>query len=96
MSACTVSAHCVFDSGAAQLVVEAVSDDAPADERVLVGRFTGLSFSVDDIAAAYERLKSRQVRFTGEPEAQAWGGILATFVDTAGNELQLVQGRNAG
>jgi catechol 2,3-dioxygenase-like lactoylglutathione lyase family enzyme len=86
----------VFDSGAAQLVVESVADDAPAEERVLVGRLTGLSFAVDDIAAEYERLKARRVRFSGAPEAQAWGGILATFVDTAGNELQLVQSPNAG
>jgi len=88
--------YCVFDSGGAQLVVESVADDAPDDEKVLVGRFTGLSFAVDDIAAAYERLRSRQVLFTGAPEPQAWGGILATFVDTSGNELQLVQSRYSG
>jgi len=66
--------YCVFDSGGTQLVVESVPDDAPADEKILVGRFTGLSFAVDDIAAIYERLRSRQVRFTGAPEPQAWGG----------------------
>ena len=85
--------YCVFESGAAQLVIESVADDAPADERILVGRFTGLSFQVDDIAATCEQLEARRVRFTGAPEAQAWGGVLATFVDPAGNELQLVQDR---
>ena len=70
--------YCVFDSGGAQLVVESVPDEAPAAERDLVGRFTGLSFSVEDIAAMYERLLSLRVRFTGAPETQAWGGILAT------------------
>jgi predicted enzyme related to lactoylglutathione lyase len=83
--------YCVFDSGGVQVVVEAVDDDAPAEDKDLVGRFTGLSFGVPDIAAAYERLRSREVHFTGAPEAQAWGGILATFVDPSGNELQLVQ-----
>ena len=83
--------YCVFESGGAQLVVESVPDHAPADEQCLVGRFTGLSFTVDSVAATYERLASRNVAFTGAPEAQAWGGVLATFKDPAGNELQLVQ-----
>jgi len=87
--------YCVFESGAAQLVVEAVPNEAPADEQVLVGRFTGLSFAVENVAAVYQRLTSLDVPFTGAPETQAWGGILATFQDPAGNELQLVQA-NAG
>jgi catechol 2,3-dioxygenase-like lactoylglutathione lyase family enzyme len=87
--------YCVFESGEAHVVVEAVPDEAPPDEQVLVGRFTGLSFAVKNIAATYEQLLSRNVAFTGAPEAQSWGGILATFKDPAGNELQLVQG-NAG
>ena len=87
--------YCVFDSGGAQLVVESVGDDAPADEQVLVGRHTGLSFEVNDIAAAYQQLQARQVRFTGAPEKQEWGGILATFADSSGNELQLVQSPKA-
>ena len=87
--------YCVFESGAAQLVVEAVPAEAPADEQVLVGRFTGLSFAVENVAAVYQRLLSLDVSFTGAPEAQTWGGILATFKDPAGNELQLVQ-PNAG
>jgi predicted enzyme related to lactoylglutathione lyase len=87
--------YCVFESGAAQLVVEAVPNEAPADEQVLVGRFTGLSFAVENVAAVYQRLTSLDVPFTGAPETQAWGGILATSQDPAGNELQLVQA-NAG
>jgi lactoylglutathione lyase len=31
------------------------------------------------------------VHFTGLPEKQQWGGVLATMQDPAGNELQLVQ-----
>ena len=83
--------YCVFESGAAQLVVEAVPDGAPDDEQVLVGRLTGLSFTVENVAAAYQHLVSLDVPFTGTPEVQAWGGTLATFKDPAGNELQLVQ-----
>ena len=83
--------YCVFDSGAMELVVESVPDDAPDEERLLVGRFTGLSFTVHDIRARYVELLSQGVAFSGEPERQAWGGTLATFADPAGNELQLVE-----
>lgn len=90
------SGYCVFDAGAARLIVESVEESAPAEDQALVGRFTGLSFTVQDIAAKYEQLLSRRVQFTGAPEPQSWGGTLATFMDPAGNELQLVQGPNAG
>ena len=83
--------YCVFRAGAADLVVESVSADAPAEEQALVGRFTGLSFSVPDVLATHRDLLSRGVEFTEEPERQAWGGILATFRDPARNEIQIVQ-----
>ena len=87
------SAHgyCVFACGAVQLVVEAVAPDAPADDQALVGRFTGLSFTVDDAAATCTDWMARGVPFTGLPERQFWGGILATFLDPSGNQLQIVQ-----
>lgn len=83
--------YCVFDAGGADLVIERVEADAPADERMLVGRFSGVSFAVTDVAACHRDLQARGVRFSGAPERQAWGGILATFVDPSGNELQLVE-----
>jgi uncharacterized glyoxalase superfamily protein PhnB len=83
--------YCVSGGGAMELVVESVADDAPDEERLLVGRFTGLSFTVQDIRARYAELLSRGVVFSGEPERQAWGGTLATFADPAGNELRLVE-----
>jgi catechol 2,3-dioxygenase-like lactoylglutathione lyase family enzyme len=83
--------YCVFQAGAAALVVEAVPKDAEAADQALVGRFTGLSFEVPSAAAAYRDLRSRGVVFTGEPEKQFWGGTLATFRDPAGNELQLCE-----
>jgi predicted enzyme related to lactoylglutathione lyase len=83
----------VFDVGGINLVLETVALDAPEDEQVLVGRFTGISFSVDDIAIGYARMRANGVVFTGEPEKQFWGGIVATFSDTAGNEAQIVEYR---
>ncbi|MCG2595157.1 VOC family protein [Ramlibacter sp. XY19] len=85
----------VYGSGAFDLVVEAVPVDAPDDDQVLVGRFTGLSFAVSDIHSKYTELLAKGVTFSGAPEPQAWGGTLATFKDPAGNGLQLVQGRAA-
>lgn len=87
------SAHgyCVFKAGGTELVVETVADDAPEEERILVGRFTGLSFTVRDVEAAHRELAGRGVPFTGPPERQFWGGTLATLKDPSGNELQIVQ-----
>ncbi|BEP54318.1 hypothetical protein GmRootV118_15620 [Variovorax sp. V118] len=82
---------CVFGAGPMSLVVERVDEDAPAEDQALIGRFTGLSFDVEDIQAKYNELSSRGVTFSGLPEPQSWGGILATLRDPAGNELQLVQ-----
>jgi lactoylglutathione lyase len=84
--------YVVFDGGPGlNLVVESVPHDAPANEQVLVGRFTGVSFAVDDIMAEHARLIAAGVPFDGGPEAQPWGGVLATFRDPAGNQFQLVQ-----
>ena len=83
--------YCVFKAGNTELVVESVSDDAPEEDKVLVGRFTGLSFTVQDDAAKHIELEALGVKFTGLPEKQAWGGILATPQDPSGNELQIVQ-----
>ena len=86
----TSHGFCVFHSGGLDLVVETVPADAPDDERLLVGRFTGLSFAVADIRSKYTELLAKGVTFSGAPELQAWGGTLATFMDPAGNGLQLV------
>ena len=87
---------CVFASGAVQLVVEPVGPDAPEDDQALVGRFTGLSFAVDSIHVRYDELRARGVVFTGAPEVQPWGGVLATLRDPCGNQLQLVQAPGDG
>jgi predicted enzyme related to lactoylglutathione lyase len=82
---------CIFDTGNTKLIIEAVAPDAPADDQALVGRFTGLSFPVEDIVSKYQQLRSLGVEFSGTPEKQYWGGWLVTFKDPAGNGLQLVQ-----
>jgi catechol 2,3-dioxygenase-like lactoylglutathione lyase family enzyme len=82
---------CVYAAGPCQLVVEPVAPEAAEEDQRLVGRFTGLSFAVADLAARHEELLRRGVVFSAAPELQAWGGMLATFVDPAGNALQLVQ-----
>lgn len=91
----SVQGYCVFDAGNCELVVEAVAADAPAEEQALVGRFTGLSFRVPDVHAAHVDLVRKGVVFSGPPERQFWGGVLATLRDPEGNELQIVQ-RPAG
>jgi catechol 2,3-dioxygenase-like lactoylglutathione lyase family enzyme len=83
--------YCTFQSSGIHVVVETVSLDSPEDEQVLVGRFAGLSFGVENIVSECTRLKEAGVEFTGHPEKQFWGGWLATFRDPAGNELQLAQ-----
>ena len=83
--------YCVFKAGNTELVIEVVADDAPEEDRVLVGRFTGLSFTVQSIAEKHQQLVALGVHFTGAPEKQFWGGILATLQDPSGNQLQIVQ-----
>jgi predicted enzyme related to lactoylglutathione lyase len=83
--------YLVFATGTADLVIEAVDAHGPADEQALIGRFTGLSFVAVDILARHAELSAAGVAFSGAPEQQPWGGWLATFIDPAGNQLQLVQ-----
>ena len=87
----TSHGYCVFKAGCAELVVESVPADASEEDRALVGRFTGLSFTVPDAAAKFRELQARGVRFSGAPEKQFWGGLLATLQDPSGNGLQIVQ-----
>lgn len=82
---------CMFDTGATKLIVEAIGGEDDEEGRELVGRFTGLSFPVEDIHSKYLQLSALGVEFSGVPEEQYWGGWLATFKDPSGNGLQLVQ-----
>ena len=44
--------------------MEAVSPETPAEDKALVGRFTGVSFAVHDIHAEHQCLTERGVTFT--------------------------------
>ena len=46
---------------------------------------------VDDIHAAHARLQQAGVVFARPPEAEEWGGLVASFLDPDGNLLQLFQ-----
>lgn len=81
----------VFDTGSVKLMIEAVDPDDAVEEDELVGRFTGVTFAVNNIRAAYKAMSDKGVRFDGRPEIQPWGGALAHFFDPDGNVLTLVQ-----
>jgi DNA-binding transcriptional MerR regulator len=82
----------VFDGGAVQIVLEQVQrTDAGHDDAGLVGRFVGVSFSVDDAQLACDRLTALGVEIVGRPGRQPWGGILAHISDPDRNVLTLVE-----
>ena len=81
-----------YDVGGAGLGVERLAEDDP--EAHLVGRFLGVSLMVEDIEATHARLSAAGVEFTGAPETQPWGGVLAHLADPDGNVLTLL-GRTA-
>ena len=55
------------------------------------GRFLGFSLVVEDIGQAYKSFLTKGIEFTGSPEKQIWGGIMAHIVDNSGNSFSLVQ-----
>ena len=72
-----------------------VVDDATAQtlqEVVAKGAMPPLVLVVDDVRAAYDRMRERGVEFTQEPVAR-FGGVDAGFRDPSGNGWKLVQGR---
>jgi len=56
----------------------------------LIGRVTNVSFIAEDINATYELWRSRGVKFLQPPQAQLWGGTMATFTDIDGNVFELL------
>jgi len=78
-----------FATGEAQLAIERVDPEDP-DSDESVGRFVGVSLTLDDIDAAYRTLTGRGVEFLGAPARQPWGGVLAHLRDPDGNVLTLL------
>lgn len=77
-----------FDWGGVRLSVsvhDRVSGPSRDPLRVMV------NLAVDDIQAAHARLAAAGVVFTRAPEAEEWGGQVATFLDPDGNTVQLLQ-----
>ena len=81
--------YSTFMLGDVRLIIEPV--EPTSEYALLVGRFTGFSFEVADVVAAYEQLKGRGVVFLDPPEKQPWGGILAHFEDADENILTIVE-----
>jgi catechol 2,3-dioxygenase-like lactoylglutathione lyase family enzyme len=79
-----------FRTGAVDLAIERCNPSDP-ESRELVGTSRGVSLRVHDIARAHDELRARGVDFSGAPETQYWGGVLAHFYDPFGNLLTLVQ-----
>ena len=67
--------------------------DTKAKQRALgkqAGDHVFMTLDTDDCRRDYETLKTRGVKFYGEPTAQAWG-IEVVFEDPYGNLYDLVQ-----
>ena len=81
-----------FESGAeVSLAIERVEADHTIFGSKMVGRYAGVTLMVDDIKKSYVQLMSKGVEFTGEPQKQQWGGILAHLKDLDGNILTIMQ-----
>jgi 4-carboxymuconolactone decarboxylase len=82
--------HATFQLAGSPLTLERVSAQAAA-ERGLVGRFTGVCFETDDIAAAHRALSDAGARFREAPHPLPSGAWTADFADPDGNVLSLRQ-----
>ncbi|MEQ8355193.1 MAG: VOC family protein [Kiloniellaceae bacterium] len=80
----------IFSTGGMKLILEAQPPDDP-ETGILVGRFTGISFSVPHLDAATGDLASKGVVFYRAAELQGWGGRLVHFFDPDENILTLVE-----
>ena len=79
-----------FDAGPIRLGVARIDPSDP-EQRELVGRHTGIGFSVEDLVSSHRELADRGVSFTMEPQQQPWGGFMALFADPDGNVFYLDQ-----
>lgn len=80
----------VFAPKDIDFIIERVNPADP-DAAEMIGRFTALSFAVDDCIAAVGLLTGKSVQFLGPAQKQAWGGTIAHFLDPDGNVLTLVE-----
>jgi len=52
-----------------------------------------INLFVDDVAAEEARIKAQGVRFIRSQGREFWGGIISTFLDPAGNYVQIIEYR---
>ncbi len=64
-----------------------------AEQKKLVGRFTGIVFESENVKKSCEDLRKKGVKITEEPVKKAWGGTVAAFVDPDGNEFTMMEQR---
>ena len=74
-----------FDAGPISLGLAVPGDD----QKELLGRHTGIGFSVDDLEKEHTRLAAAGVAFSMPPERQPWGGFMALMLDPDGNVFYL-------
>lgn len=55
------------------------------------GTDTGIIFATDSIFEVHRRLVDEGVDFIIKPERQAWGGLMAVFLDPFGNKLGILE-----
>lgn len=61
------------------------------DNKALMGRKTGITLVVPNLQKMYEEAVGRGVKFSGEPAAQPWGGVMTDAIDPDGNAISLLQ-----
>ncbi|MDG2320130.1 MAG: VOC family protein [Rhodospirillaceae bacterium] len=72
------------------LIIEQADPTNPEGAE-MIGRFTALSFAVEDCQSAVGLLTGKNVQFLAPAQKQAWGGFVAHFLDPEGNVLTLVE-----
>ena len=50
-----------------------------------------INLFVDDVRAEWRRLSGQGVVFVREPQAEPWGGLVATMTDPDGNYVQILE-----
>ena len=83
------SGYLVFDSGGVTLLVQ-FADPNTEESRAFIGRFTGISFGVEDVESSCKELMARGVQCTDVLGSDVWGGPFAEFSDPEGNMFLLV------
>jgi len=84
------SSTAVFVLNGLDFIVETANPAEP-EGAAMIGRFTALSFEVENCKDACGQLTGQGVQFLGPAQTQAWGGTLAHFLDPDGNVLTLVE-----